>query len=181
MAGFGDPRLQKALEGKRKVVRVYYPGVPDVEMGIRVLTDIEHDEAREDAAKYTARRAKDLLIEAPALLVIDPEHGDSEVQRQIIFRAFVDLEGPKPPADTKPFFASPQAVRQVPAVDREVLFQLYVEHQNSVSPLETLDDEQIAELTAALKKERVGTALLAMYDAPTLRSLLRSLVLQHST
>lgn len=178
MAGFSDARLQKALEGKRSISRVHYPGVPECVMGIRILSDAEHDEAREAASKYTAQRAKELLIEAPALLAIDPEHGDPEVQRQIIARAFVDIDGPKPPADTKPFFPSPQAVRQLPAVDREVLFQMYAEHQNSVSPLETLDGDQIAELKAAIKKEHVGTALLGMYDAPTLRSLLRSLVLQ---
>lgn len=181
MAGFGDKRLQDVLKGKRAVAAVHYPGEPDIKMGIRILNDGEHDEAREAAAKYTAHRAKALLIEAPMLLTIDPEHTEPEIQRQIIFRAFIDLDGPKPPAITKPFFDTDTAIRQLPAVDREVLFQLYVEHQNAVSPLSTLDEEQTKELVDALKKGRASKALLALYDAPTLRILVGILASQRES
>jgi len=181
MARFSDKALQEVLKGKRAIAVVHYPGAPHISLGVRILSDDDHEAAREEAAKHTAKRAADLMIKAPELMVLDPEHSDIEIRRQIIARAFVDPDGPKPPADPVPFFESPTAVRQLPSVDVEVLFQMYVEHQNSVSPLQTLDEEQIKELADALKKEQLGPALLAMYDAPTLRTLVRSLVNQPSS
>lgn len=173
MGTFSDKHLQAVLKGQRAIAPVHYPGAPHIKMGVRILSDEDHDEAREAAAKYTSDRAKLLMLEARDLLLLDPEHTDPEIQRQLIAKAFVDPDSP--PALPKPFFENIAAIRQLPSVHREVLFQMYADHQNAVCPLHTLDDAAAKELVDALKKGQVGLALLGMYDAPALRSLVRSL------
>ena len=177
MAGFGDERIQKVLRGRREVVVVPFPGVEGEEVGVRILTEEDIDAARADAAQHVELEAKRLKLDSLRLLSVDPEFMDREFQRQIIARAFFDAEdSPADRSKSKPFFATARAVRQCDAPLVETLYQLYVVHQNSVSPLVELDAEDVKELADALSKGQTSMAILGAYDAPTLRSLVLSIV-----
>lgn len=166
-----DERIKAMLRGRREVRMVPLPGFGDGELimvGIRVLTEEEVDAARAEATQYAKNLAAKYRIDAREMLSIDAEVLDREVQRQLVYRAFVNAE--KGDGDNR-FFGAPQAVRQLDTVMQQTLFNMYLDHQNYVSPLRDLEDDEVAGIVAALKKTPETEALLGLYDARSLRSL----------
>lgn len=177
-----DNRIQAMLRGRRSVRLVPFPGfgadeAGSAEVGVRILTEEEVDEARAEAAQYIGSLAKRYGVDAREFLSLDAETLDREVQRQIVTRAFL-----QPAADgdgnRKRFFPAAQGVRQLDTVLQDALFHLYLDHQNHVNPMHGLTEEDVAEIVEALGKEPEPPALLGLYDVRTLRSLVRILAVR---
>ena len=175
---FTDERVSAMLRGRRDVRLVPLPGFGDdaepVMVGIRILLEREIDEARAEAGQYVEALAKRYRLDARDMLSIDAENLDREVQRQLVFRAFVDTDK-QPNGDYRPFFVSPTAVRDLDSVFQQTLFNVYLDHLNYVSPLRGLGEQEVEELVEALGKGQELPGLLGLYDAPTLRTLVRIL------
>lgn len=142
-ATFSEERFRDALRGRR-AVRVYaFPGVEGTTIGVRLIADSGFDDARIEASKWFKKVAGDA--------VIDPELFDRERDRQVIYRATVDpltLDEPRP----SPFFPSMDEVRALDTRTVESLMALYLEHAEYVSPLKSLDPDQVNAFIEALKK-----------------------------
>jgi len=159
------------------------------EIGIRILLDEEIDQARAEAVQYVHLKAKALKLTPNDLLDGDPELLSREMQRQIVYKAIIDTDSVGAdgcPVDPKsgpvPFFSAPMAVRQADSVFVETLFQLYTDHQDYVSPLLTaITQEDLNEVVSTLGKGLAAEAYLGLYDAPTLRRLLRTLASQFAS
>lgn len=166
MADFSDPRIARVLAGRRDVLRVPFPGTErdasPVEVGIRILLDDELDDARLEAVRYLKAKKFDVQI--------DPEILDRAIVREVISRACVDPEKPD-----RPFFASAEQVRQLDAVLVATFHQHYLDHADEVNPTLRLTEEGADELAERLGKEQGASVLLSSLDAPTLRSLVRTL------
>jgi hypothetical protein len=176
---FSDERITAMLLGRRAVRVMPMPGMDegsDVVIGVRILTDEEIDAARCESVQYVNAQAKRYRLDSRDMLSVDGELLDREIERQMVFRAFVDPD--KTEGDYKPFFVSPQAVRQVDSVLQRTLFHIYLDHQNYVSPLRALDDEQARELAETLGKGPNATVALGLCDAASLRSLVHTLAVQ---
>jgi hypothetical protein len=179
VADFSDERIRAMLRGRRQVRELPMPGMDEGEaltIGVRVLLEEEIDTARAEAIQYVNAVAKRHRLDSREMLSIDGELLDREIERQLVFRAFVDPD--KGDEDYKPFFKAPQAVRQLDSVLQRTLFHIYLDHQNFVSPLRGLDDHEAQELAEALGKGQSGTAMLGLCDAVTLRSLVHTLASQ---
>ena len=176
-------RIRAMLRGRREVRMVPLPGFGYGEellmVGIRVLTEEEVDAARAEATQYARNLASKYRIDAREMLSIDAEVLDREVQRQLVYRAFVDPD--KGEGDYKPFFKAPQAVRQLDSVMQQTLFNMYLDHQNYVNPLRGLEEDDVTALVEALKKTPETEALLGLYDARSLRTLSLTLVAELRT
>jgi hypothetical protein len=183
MTDFSDERIRAMLRGRREVRVLPMPGTEEGAgdtVGVRVLLEQEVDEARLEALQYVNGMAKRYRLDARDMLSIDGELLDREIERQLVFRAFVDPDKPAE-GDYKHFFGAPQAVRQLDTVLQRTLFHLYIDHQNYVSPLRGLDETEVQELAEALGKGRNAKATLALYDAPSLRSLVHILAARLAT
>lgn len=180
MADFSDERIRAMLRGRREVRVLPMPGAEDdsgLTIGVRVLTEEEIDAARAEAVQYVNALAKRYKLEGRDMLTVDGELLDREIERQLVYRAFVDPDqgdGKQHPV----FFKSPLAVRQLDSVMHRTLFHVYLDHQNYVSPLRGLSDADAEGLADALGKGQNGKVALALLDAPTLRNLARTLAVQ---
>jgi hypothetical protein len=193
---WNDPRIRALLLGRRAIRVVPFPGSFSEEgdepllVGVRVLLESEIDQCRLDAIEYANAKAKRLKLSPAEMLAIDSEIVDREVQRAIVFRAFLDAEtvgqggdefsdsekrsgGAKGPA---PFFPALQAVRQLDAVMLLALSTLYLEHVEYVNPYRSLSEAEVEELADALSKGQQAPAMWERFDSDSLRRLLRSLV-----
>lgn len=182
MADFSDERIRAMLRGRRQIRELPMPGMDEGDelmIGVRVLLEEEIDTARAEAIQYVNAVAKRHRLDSREMLSIDGELLDREIERQLVFRAFVNPDkGDEEEQDYKPFFKAPQAVRQLDSVLQRTLFHIYLDHQNYVSPLRGLDDHEAQELAEALGKGQSGTAMLGLCDAATLRSLVHTLAVQ---
>ena len=168
------------LRGRRAVRLVPFPGFgtdeEPIHVGVRILTEEEVDAARTEATQYVEGLARKYKVDAREMLSLDAETLDREVQRQLVFRAFMDPE--KVDADgvmRAPFFVAAQGVRQLDTVMQQTLFNVYLDHQNYVNPMRGMSEGEVAELSEALGKGAEPPVLLGLYDAPTLRSLVHIL------
>lgn len=177
MSTFDDERIKAILLGRRAVRVMPFPGVEGAEFGVRILLDEEIDHARMAAIDYLKNFTKRLQMEIGQILLIEPEFLDREIQRQIIWRSFVDPEH-KNEENPPPYFADDEDIRKLDSVLVETLFQCYLEHQNFVNPLTGLSEEEVGGLVEALGKGLISTAILGQYDAPTLRKLVHTLAVQ---
>ena len=159
MPTFSDPRTQKALRGRREFSRFHFL---DGEVGIRILLEAEIDAAREEAQAYI--RGRKVSVD------LDPEFLDRVIMRAMLCRACVDVDDEK-----TAYFADLEEVGQLDAVLTQTLWQAYLDHQDSVNPLESLNPEAVDRLVEALGKGSSGEARLSGLDAPSLRSLVRSM------
>ena len=175
MGNFNDDRVRAVLLGRRAVRVMPFPGVEGAEFGIRILVDEEIDHARMAAVEYVKNFTKRLQMDYGQVLLIEPDFLDREIQRQIIWRSFIDPDT-REEENPAPYFPDPEDVRKLDAVLVETLHQCYLEHQNYINPLTGLSDEEVDALVEALGKESIGTAILGQYDAPTLRKLVHTLV-----
>jgi hypothetical protein len=179
VGNFSDERIRAMLRGRREVRVLPLPGMPedsDVTVGVRVLTEEEIDAARAEAVQYINTLAKRYRLDGRDMLTVDGELLDREIERQLVFRAFVDPD--KGEGDYEPFFKTPQGVRQLDTVLQRTLFHMYLDHQNFVSPLRGLADPEAEGLAEALGKGQSGRVALGLLDAPTLRTLVHTMAAQ---
>lgn len=175
-----NEQVRALLLGRRKVQAVTIPGSEDTELqaGVRILLEEEIDECRLEATEWIKKKAAAIKLDPAMLLSIDAELLDREIERQIIYRAFVDLEKKPDAHDYDPFFQAPQAIRQLDSVMVRTLFEIYSNHQQYVNPLKGLEPEEAKELAEALGKVHGAEAILGQYDAPALRLLVHILAAQ---
>lgn len=187
MADSSDERIRAMLRGRRDVRVLPMPGFdPDSAdadaptIGVRILLEDEIDAARLEALQFLGVVAKRYRLEAREMLSLDAEILDREIERQLVYRAFVDptSAGPDNASEYKAFFPAPQAVRQLDSVMQRTLFHCYLDHQNYVSPLRGFDDVEAEELAEALSKGQHAKATLALYDASSLRNLVHILAVR---
>jgi len=186
MANF-DERIQKLAADRRVPSRAVFPFLgEEVVVAVRLLSDAEIDRCRVDAARWVQDKAKALKMSSHELLTIDANILDRELQRRTIAKAFLDvdtLDQERP----DPFFANTDEVARLDALTIDTLTEVYLDHQNELNPLHGLDDEQAEEFFDALGKvfeDPRGPNLdrvLATFDAPTLRRLLRISVVRHAS
>lgn len=165
MPKFTDERIQEMLKGRRAVKTYPFPGLEDVEVGLRALTDNEIDDARMAAQRHVKERKADLDV--------DPFLFDRECQRQVLWRAVVDPESD--PDEPEPFFPSFRDVRQLDGPIVQALWDAYEEHQEYVSPIRTLDPTQLREFIDALGKDKAPDVLLTGFAHDTLRRCVLSM------
>lgn len=171
---FTNERLRDMLQGRRAVRAYPLPGASDdleLKIGVRVLTGEEIDDAKTEATQYTQALAKRRKIDAHELQWIDGDPHQAEVRRQLVQRACVEPELREGKTEHQPFFPSVAALRQTDDAFVQMLFELYLGHQQWVNPYFGANDEQVAEIIEALKKTPERRALLGLYDVPTLLSL----------
>jgi len=178
MSDFTDERVRALLKGRR-AVRVYpLPSAAEdseLTIGVRALTGEEIDEARTEAVQYTEALAKRRKIDPRELQWVDGDPHQAEVQRQIVYRACVEPELREGEKEYRPFFPSVAALRQSDDTFVQMLWHLYHGHQRFANPYAGVD-EDVAGIIDALKKTPERKAVLALYDAPTLLTLVATLV-----
>lgn len=177
---FDDTAVQAIIQGRRVIGRGFFPGQQDVEIGIRLVSESQVDQARLHAHLYLDKRCKKAELTLADYANIDPETLDRETQRQVLLRAIVDIESSNP-EDPEQFFASIEQVRALDTVCFQQLWDAYADWQDTVNPRLKLSDKEVDELAAALKDTATATEVLAHIAPDTLRSLVRSLALQRST
>lgn len=159
-----DESVRVALAGRFKAQVYPFPGADGIQVGIKLLTDSELDSVRLQAAQFAKARQADLAI--------DPEFLDRAIHRELISRAFVDSEHPD-----VPFFPSQNDVALLDNLTVRSLYELYVTHQIALDPYAFCPPEEVEKLTEAMGKSESSVAgLLNLYDAPSLRSFVLSLV-----
>lgn len=180
---FDDTTVQGILQGRRVIGRVAFPGSDDIEIGVQLISEREIDLARFEAQTYLDRQAKKVQLALLEFVQIDPESLDREHQRQVILRAFVDVDAPAnlPPDKRVPFFPNIEAVRTLDSVMTQALWELYVDWQDTINPRVHLTEEEVSELIASLKEEPTANILLAHFERDTLHRLLRILVTRLQT
>lgn len=172
MPDIRDEQVRALLAGRRAIRRVPYPGAPEIEIGIRVLSETEIDDARFDANDYLEKRAKKAGTNLDAFLARDPDTYSREHERQIIQRATFNvdtLDEPKP----YPFFPSIGELRSIDGATVSQLFAQYLDLLDAIDPKLRLTDEQKEEFITLLGKGPTEPVLLAQFAPDTLRDLLR--------
>lgn len=169
MARFSDADVQKILHGRRKPTFVTFPGSDDIEVGLKVLSDTEIDDARANAQHYCSKRAGKVQIDYVKFVDVDPEQLSREHMRQMIALAYVDPTSD--PQSPKPFFENADQVREFDSVLVQHLYDLYEDNQEQHSPHRTLDQEGLRELAELIKKEPGQPVILANLSQRTLIDL----------
>ena len=165
MARWTDESVRAALGKRFEMRRYHFPGVDGLEVGIKLLTDSELDSVRLQAATFAKGKHADM--------VLDPEFFDRCIHREIISRAFVDVERP-----SEPFFGSQNDVAELDNLTVRSCFELYVIHQQSLDPYAFCPPEEVDKLVDTLGKYERGVEILSLYDAPTLRCFVSSMALK---
>ncbi|MFW6087075.1 MAG: hypothetical protein ACODAG_07720 [Myxococcota bacterium] len=170
--------LKKHIRGRRKPILIPFPGEGSTEVGIRLLSEKEIDDAKLRAQRYLQDRCKRQSIDPSLFVDIDPEFYDRERIRQIVHRATVD------PASISdhcpegvPFFELDEDLRDVDAVTVQALFDAYLDLQQQRSTLKSVSPEEAAEFASALATgdEAEQEAVLTAFDDEALRNLVRAM------
>lgn len=165
MAKFSDELFQAALRPRQVIRKHPFPGAPGVEVGVKLLSDAESDNARLQAVDYCLNRK--------ANLIADPEFLDRAIHREVVSRAFYD-----PEIEDHAFFASQDDVAQLDNQTVRSLYELYNLHAVSMDPHAHCSLEEVDELGKSLVESANPAGLLNLLDADTLRNLLLSTVLK---
>ncbi len=169
---FKGDQIRAMLQGRRAVRRVPFPsGAVGDEVGIRLLSGTEMDEARGEASQYLISRAKSLSLSIGEVMIIDPELFDLELERNIVLRAVVRAEANAEGVHER-FFPGPVAVREMPADVINQLFETYRSLEEIVNPGD-ITNEMLNDIVEGLKKTPDPEVLSLVYQ----RSMLRQLVL----
>lgn len=175
MPKFGDKELAGVLRGAQTFGIYPWPGKPAVKVAIRVLTDGEVDDARLQAQVSLRDWAKSRGLDPVSIVDIDPEHFTRLQQREIVFFATYDPDTSSSPKPER-FFLTPHEVRNLTTTEVGSLFDLYLQHQATTTPLREAGEEEVAELLEAMGKGRGVPANLAGFERSTLLRLLLSTV-----
>jgi hypothetical protein len=159
---FSDESIRAALRGRHSVSRFPFPGLPNVELGVRLLTDAELDGARLQAVEFCKRNKVELAL--------DPEFLDRAIHREVISRAFVDANN-----EEDAFFGSQDDVAELDSLTVRTLFELYAAHQQAMDPYAFCPAEDVDRMVDALGKSESSVVGLSLFDAPTLRSFVLSM------
>lgn len=174
MSRFDDSHISEILKGRRAVRRVPFPGAQGHEIGIRLLTDREIDDAKLEAHRYLERRCRESKQEYKTIVELDEDMLKRAVEQELLFRAIVDADSTSDKPE--PFFASPTQLReQCDSVTVRSLLDLYLDHQETVVPEVTLSDEDVEKLVDALGKEHEPQGILVHFAPSTLRLFVRSM------
>ena len=176
---FDDVAIQGILQGRRVIGRAAFPGQAGVTIGVRLLSDRDIDLARFEAQIYLEAQCKKVQLTLASFVAVDPESLDREHQRQVLLRAFVDPDTPVERPTM--FFSDISQVRSLDSVLVTQLWEIYVDHQDTVNPRLRLTEEGVESLVEGLKEPQSATLILAGFDRPTLVSLVRSLASRLST
>jgi hypothetical protein len=174
MAKFSDARVREIIAGPRAFRTYDFPGAEGVRIAFRVLTELEIDETRMAAQHEVRAYAKARGWEPQVMVDIDPDLMQRTVERHVIFRAAYDADTIES-ADPARFFATPDDVKQLDSVTATKLGELYLEHQEWVSPLKQLSDEELKELIDKLGKARAPEHFLGVFAPSMLRRCVISL------
>jgi len=174
---FDDTAVQGIVQARRAIGRSAFPGKADVEIGVQLLSERDIDLARFEAQMYLDRQAKKVQLSLIEFVQVDPESLDREHQRQVIQRAFVDIDSDAalPPEKRPTFFRNIEEVRSLDSVLTQQLWEIYVDWQDTVNPRLTMSEEEVSALIASLKDEQMSRLILAPLERETLQSLVRSL------
>lgn len=172
---FADHQVAAIIRGARTLRVIDFPGRDGVSVAVRLLADSEVDDCRLRAFGALQKAAAAQGWDVAAITDVDPDLVARMQTREIVAKAFYDpdtIEAERP----VPFFSSvAELARECDAPTVERLFQAYLEHQQFVSPLRTMSEEEVKELVAALGKEPAARVTLAGLDASTLSRLCISL------
>gem|GEM_PF-5791473 len=173
MAKFTDERVSAVLQGPRRFRIIDFPGHEEIKVAVRCLTEAELDGCRIGAQVEVRQMASQRGWTPESLVDVDISLIDTLTERQIVWRAFydpetVDRDGVKPDQ----FFPSDSDVAGLDSPTRMRLYEAYLEHQDWVSPMRALDEQDVKELAEAIKKEGTSEESLAMFEPRTLRRLL---------
>lgn len=163
MAKYSDEAIRVALRGRQAVQRYPFPGKPDLEVGLKLLSDAELDGVRLEAVELCKR--------AKAELLADPEFLDRMIHRETVSRAYVDIDQPD-----EPFFSSQREVAELDNLTVRSLFELYKAHHEAMDPFLYASPEEVGSLVESLKKSSQPLAVLSLYDLSTLRHCVISMV-----
>jgi hypothetical protein len=165
MAKFSDESVRAALRGRQVMRRYPFPGQPQLEVGVKLLSDAELDIVRLQAVEDCKRHK--------AELVADPEFLDRVIHRETIARAFCDVDAPD-----EPFFGSQSSVAELDNLTVRSLFELYVFHAQAMDPYAYCPPEEVEALAETMGKSENAVGLLSLYDLLTARSFVLSLALR---
>ncbi len=161
-------QLKVALHSRSVVQRYPFPGQPELEVGVKLLTEEEQDGIR--------LRAQRKVEQDKAKLILDPEYLDRLIRRETVFMAF-RVAG----SDDESLFEDAAQVATLDALTVTALYELYLFHANALDPYAFASAEEVKELVQQLGKSANAAALLSLYGSDTLRSLLLTLVaIQHA-
>ena len=172
MSRFNEARVSAAILGSRAARTYTFPGtsIDDaIEVAVRVIPDGEIDSCRVAAQVHVLKLAKTRGWKPDAMVNLDPALLDRELERQIVFRAFIDSETIGQPVPTR-FFESVDEVRKLDSVLLTTLVSLYIEHQEWTSGITDVDGEEVERLVEALGKGLTPQVFLGRYAPNTLRS-----------
>ena len=174
MAKFSDDRIRSIIEGPR-AFRVYeFPGAEGVEVAVRCLTEAEVDSCRVAAQTHVREQAKKRGWKPEAMVEIDPHCFDRAIERAVVWRSMFDSETISGD-DPGRFFDSPKDVATLDSVTLTTLSSLYIEHQEWVSPLALLPQEEVDELVESMGKGPAASVFLGRCAPSTLRHFVISL------
>lgn len=180
MAKFSDEQVAAALRGTRAFSVYPMPGHPEIQVAVRLLSDQEIDDARRAGQVSIREWARARSYDPTTVVDIDPEAFTRATQREMIFAAFYDA-ATVGSAKPERFFLTPQEISSLGSNDVNALFELYSQHQQSVSPMRTAEAEEVEELERALGKGPLVPAHLGGFDRSTLIRLLLSTAKRLST
>lgn len=168
----GD-ELAPVLAGKRAFASVLLPGTDRV-IAVRVLTEHEIALARMRAIATLKKHCDDQRWDIAVVADVDPMLLESFQRREVVQAAFFDVDtissttsSPRPVWSTARVLAE-----QVDVTTLARLFELYSEHQDTVSPFRSMDDETVQKAVDELGKEQPGTATAHVFFGGLERSTL---------
>lgn len=188
MARFSDEQIRAIVLGpKRAFRRLQFPGRPDVTVAIRALSEAEIDQCRIEAQVEFLALCKRREWSPERAVQIDPLLVARIVDRQMIWRAYFDVDTIDREEPDK-FFPSVAHVAELDSVTITDLTNAYVEHQNFVSPARDLDAKEVDELIGALGKGQpeavlntLGLSTLKLFTLSMARRLSTSPIGKSST
>lgn len=162
MSGFQDERVKALILGPKRAFRtVQFPGRPDVLVAVRALSENEIDACRVEAQRAFLAMCKAREWVAERANQIDPLMFARLTDRQIVWRAYLDVDTITH-ATPAPFFANDTDVAQLDSVTMSDLMAAYVEHQEFVSPARSLNVAEVDALVEAMGKEQPAVVLRSL-------------------
>lgn len=165
MAAVTLEQLKVALHGRSELRKYPFPGQPELEVWVRLLSEKEQDGIR--------LRAQQKVTKDKASMAIDPEYFNRLIQRETVAAAFFqglgDEDGPIY------LFGEADAVAELDALVVTTLYELYVTHSNVMDPYAFCPEEEVDGLVEQLGKSATAVDGLSLFDRRTLMSFVVSM------